>query len=213
MTDQPRLTPIRFSPSRLAESVYARLVTLIRDGGLSPGDPIRDRQLAEQLGVSRTPVREAIQRLERAGLIDIWPGRQTTVRRITDADATSLHHYFAETCALHTRMYLEYDQGSGQASDQDVAELNRLLDALVDAGDDKWRTAFVAVMEQIRRVELPARGQLIADHLAMLGVIFQRSVTTPPDRRELCVRLRDAVRRGNGHGAADAVRALFGLGS
>ncbi|MGO1768527.1 MAG: GntR family transcriptional regulator [Microbacterium sp.] len=209
MTEGARIAPIRFTPSRLAEGVYERLVALIRDGELAPGDPIRDLELADQFGVSRTPVREAIQRLERAGLIDIWPGRQTTVRRIADDDATSLHRYFAEVCALHVRLYLEYDR----PSDQDAAELIRLLHGLVRAEDGDWATVFVQFMEQIRRAELPARGQLIADHLAMLSVILQRSLTRPPNRKQLAKDLLDAVERRDGVSASEAVKGLFVFGA
>ncbi len=209
MTAASRIAPIRFSPSRLAEGVYERLVALIRDGELAPGDPIRDLELADQFGVSRTPVREAIQRLERAGLIDIWPGRQTTVRRIADGEATSLHRYFAEVCALHVSLYLEYDC----PSDQDAAELIRLLRGLVESDDGDWSTMFVQFMEQIRRAELPARGQLIADHLAMLSIILQRSLAPPSNRKRLSTELLEAVERKDGASAAEAVKGLFGFGA
>lgn len=50
---------------RTLESLRAAIIS----GELPPGEPLRDRQLADMLGVSRTPVREALQRLESAGLV------------------------------------------------------------------------------------------------------------------------------------------------
>ncbi|WP_460690408.1 GntR family transcriptional regulator [Nesterenkonia suensis] len=51
-----------------------------RHRGLSPpGEQLRDAELEDWLGVSRTPIREALLRLEREGLVDAQPGRRTTV--------------------------------------------------------------------------------------------------------------------------------------
>lgn len=54
-------------------------------GALAPGEQVRDGDLAEQLGVSRTPVREALLELGRAGLVHSTPGRSTVVAPIEDA--------------------------------------------------------------------------------------------------------------------------------
>ena len=63
----------------LRDDVYARLRDAIVDGTFSPGEQLRDQDLAEWLGVSRTPVREAILRLSAAGLVSAAPGRSTIV--------------------------------------------------------------------------------------------------------------------------------------
>ena len=69
MREQPSnaLQPLRFVQK--ADKVLEAIRTAIVNGGLAPGQPLRDRELAEQLGVSRTPVREALFRLESAGLV------------------------------------------------------------------------------------------------------------------------------------------------
>lgn len=61
------LTPIE--PVHLADRTLASVRAAIITGELPPGAPLRDRQLAEMLGVSRTPVREALHRLEAIGLV------------------------------------------------------------------------------------------------------------------------------------------------
>lgn len=53
----------------LAEQAYQGLLTAISDGRLKPGQAIRETALAEELGISRTPIREALQRLARDGLV------------------------------------------------------------------------------------------------------------------------------------------------
>ena len=63
----------------LSDEVYARIGAAIVDGSLAPGERLRDGDIAAQLGISRTPVREALQRLERFGLVEIAVGRYTRV--------------------------------------------------------------------------------------------------------------------------------------
>lgn len=63
----------------LRNDVYSRLRDAIVDGTLAPGEQLRDRDLALWLGVSRTPVREALLRLHDTGLVAFTPGRSTTV--------------------------------------------------------------------------------------------------------------------------------------
>lgn len=63
----------------LRDDVYSRLRDAIVDGTFQPGEQVRDVDLAAWLGVSRTPVREALLRLEQTGLVVAEPGRSTTV--------------------------------------------------------------------------------------------------------------------------------------
>jgi DNA-binding GntR family transcriptional regulator len=71
--------PLEPSGAVLGDEVYARLGEAILDGRLAPGERLRDQELAEWLGVSRPPVREALQRLVRAGLVEVSPHRYTRV--------------------------------------------------------------------------------------------------------------------------------------
>src|SRR4029079_3160574 len=59
--------------------VYLRLRDAIIDGTFAPGEQLRDGELATWLGVSRTPVREALLRLAEGGLVVARPGRSTVV--------------------------------------------------------------------------------------------------------------------------------------
>lgn len=74
----------------LRDDVYRRLRDAIIDGTFAPGEQLRDADLATWLGVSRTPVREALLRLAEAGLVVTKPGRSTmvsplNVREVLDA--------------------------------------------------------------------------------------------------------------------------------
>ena len=68
----------------LGEYAYERLRARIREGALPPGIRVREAEVAGQLGISRTPVREALRRLEADGYIS------TGYRRIAVVDAEGL---------------------------------------------------------------------------------------------------------------------------
>lgn len=73
------------------EEVYAQLSAWIIDGTLQPGEALRDQDLAGQLGVSRTPVREALRRLEDEGLVETALNRWTRVAPLRAAQAAELY--------------------------------------------------------------------------------------------------------------------------
>ena len=64
------------------EEAYMILRDWIVQGNLTPGQQLRDKELAEQLGVSRTPIREALLRLEDDGFVETKPSRSTIVSPI-----------------------------------------------------------------------------------------------------------------------------------
>src|SRR6516164_2816173 len=67
--------PLAINKKPLREDVHALLRERIVSGGLMPGNRLQDVQLAAELGVSRTPVREALLRLEGEGLVESDPNR------------------------------------------------------------------------------------------------------------------------------------------
>ena len=82
----------------LRDSAFHRLREAIVDGTLAPGEQLRDTELAHWLGVSRTPVREALLRLAAAGLVESRPGRST---RVTSLDSRSERDAREVVAALH----------------------------------------------------------------------------------------------------------------
>ena len=82
----------------LRDQAYARLRDAILDGTLEPGEQLRDAELAEWLGLSRTPIREAVARLEEHGLVETAPNRYTRVAPLSARDAREA---FPVVAALH----------------------------------------------------------------------------------------------------------------
>ena len=87
----PRLQPIRLDAYKpLREIVSDALRQAIRDGLLPPGERLMEIPLAEELGVSRTPIREAIRILEQEGLVVMIPRRGTYVADMSLKDVTEV---------------------------------------------------------------------------------------------------------------------------
>jgi DNA-binding GntR family transcriptional regulator len=76
-------TPTMISKKPLREDVHALLRERIVKGELRPGNRLQDVQLAAELGVSRTPIREALLRLEREGLVESDPNRGFFVAQLS----------------------------------------------------------------------------------------------------------------------------------
>src|SRR3982751_1331914 len=70
----------------LVDLAYAALREAITSGALLPGTPLREGALARQFGVSTTPVREALRRLDREGLVHLTPNRGARVSAYTLRD-------------------------------------------------------------------------------------------------------------------------------
>ncbi len=80
-------------PEPLIDSVYARLRDLILSNVLRAGQKLVDRDLAEQLGVSRTPVREALGRLAMMGLVEARSRRGYYVRQYSADEVSDLYEF------------------------------------------------------------------------------------------------------------------------
>jgi DNA-binding GntR family transcriptional regulator len=89
-------------PQLLTDLAYERLREGIVAGELKLGEQVSEAQLAQRLGISKTPVREALVRLKMEGLVDIQPQRGTFVFKLTPEQVGQLCRYRAmiETAAL-----------------------------------------------------------------------------------------------------------------
>jgi DNA-binding GntR family transcriptional regulator len=75
----------------IRDDVYQSLREWIVSGNLKPGEKLRDKELAARLGVSRTPVREALCKLENEGLVETAANRWTKVAPINLKDAEQIY--------------------------------------------------------------------------------------------------------------------------
>ncbi len=101
----------------LREVVYDRLYDAIRNTDLQPGDALSEPRIARALGISRTPVREALHLLTQAGLLEVIPGRAVLVA------SPSMRNIFD---ALQLRELLEPEMMKAVAHNMSAADLETL---------------------------------------------------------------------------------------
>src|SRR3954470_11084102 len=114
--------------STSAERTLASLRTLILDGDLRPGARLGEVELAERLGVSRTPVREALSRLAAEGLVEVVPNRGARVATWTVAE---LEGVFDLRSTLEPQLTAF---AVPNATPADVAELDELATRMAEVG-------------------------------------------------------------------------------
>jgi DNA-binding GntR family transcriptional regulator len=75
----------------IRESAFIQLRKLILTQEIKPGEKLNEKEIADRLGVSRTPVREALHKLELEGLIEIFPRRYCLVKGVTHECIREIH--------------------------------------------------------------------------------------------------------------------------
>ncbi|MBK6485350.1 MAG: GntR family transcriptional regulator [Gemmatimonadetes bacterium] len=119
----------RGTPQRAArpELVYRKLRELIVRGQLAPGSRIVETDVSQRLGVSRTPVRGALQRLQQEGYIVDSPSLQQsrpTVAPLTNEDAHELFSILAEVEGLAARFAAQLPAAEREALAAELTEIN-----------------------------------------------------------------------------------------
>jgi DNA-binding GntR family transcriptional regulator len=104
-----------------AEAVYRALRQGIVHGKLAPGERLRSDALANELRVSRTPVREALRKLEAEGLVE-HSGSRLVVRALSEQDLTELFYVREALEGMAARLAAE------NATPSEIAEIRELLD-------------------------------------------------------------------------------------
>lgn len=148
--------------SLLRDDVYRRVRDAIVDGTFLPGEQLKDGDLAEWLGVSRTPVREALLRLAASGLVVAVPGRSTTVSTIDPRAVRDARDVLAAMHGLAVR------ETAGRLRGEDVSRMrdaNRRFAEALSSGDV---VAALDADEELHRIPVAA-----LDNRALAAVLEQ----------------------------------------
>lgn len=207
------LAPLAPGGTVLGDQVYTRLGEAILDGTLPPGSQLRDHDLADWLGVSRTPVREALQRLERVGLVEVSPHRYTRVSAPNDKAQADTLEFVAYLMGNAARMAVAH------ASDDVLEETLGHLDEVIAASraDDYAEllrtshaffarltraTGNVAILRFMREAELAIRRNVAT---------WRPLIECPVQRTAAYEDFRAAMRERDGVRAEARLRELHGL--
>jgi DNA-binding GntR family transcriptional regulator len=193
----------------LERKIYASLRADIVEGAIRPGSKLVEAAIAEEFGVSKTPAREALIRLQRDGLVEITPYRGARVVQLAEDDVL-------EVCELRLciECYIARDLAQRRPADV-LAELRRSIDA------SRARLAIGDVAGYQREVRAFSRGfadscgnRRMAEALRgvrdMLDVIGSASLGTP-GRAERSIEEHDAILDAiNAGNVAEAEEAVIG---
>lgn len=124
MRRRANLRTMRVERKWLGEEVYAALRKMIVQRRLQPGDRLVEGAVAELMGVSRTPVREALQRLEYDGWVNAQPGHSPSVAPITLQEVSETYPLIAVLEGLAVQQALP------NLTDADLDRMEALTDAM-----------------------------------------------------------------------------------
>lgn len=127
MLRESKLADILSAPVKrsLSDEVVVRLRDAIVNGKIAPGDRLREEILATSMGVSRGPVREAIQKLEREGLVIVHPNRGATVARLSREDLDEVYSLRRSLERLAVREAVK------KASQEHLDEMSGIVDEMI----------------------------------------------------------------------------------
>ena len=162
---RPTRSPLS-RPAPLREAVYDALTEMIISRELRPGTHLVESELAAQLGVSRQPVREALQRLQTEGWVDLRPALGAFVHVPTDAEADQL---------LAVRTLLEAESARLAATSATPEQVNQLWDV--------QRTGERALLADDQEGLVAANAALHAHVVAMSGNTVLADLIASVDRR------------------------------
>jgi DNA-binding GntR family transcriptional regulator len=140
MNEQAILPVVRHS---LHDVLVERIRDMIIEGQLEAGSRIHEGQLGLALGVSRTPLREALKFVASEGLIDLVPGRGGLVRRLTPQDVRNMLDVLT---ALET---LAGRQACRNATDTQIAAVRHLHDRMMGFYADRQRLEYYKLNQAI----------------------------------------------------------------
>jgi DNA-binding GntR family transcriptional regulator len=126
---------VRIIRMTYAEQVYTQIVRKIKDGHLHQGDKLVEDRLAADLGISRTPVREALSRLLSRGLAEVSSGRTLSIRCLARNQVIELYEMRQILEGAAARLAAKH------ASRAEVVSLGQILEAMNPKGKQGRLTA------------------------------------------------------------------------
>jgi DNA-binding GntR family transcriptional regulator len=188
----------------LRDLVYDRLLKGIVDGVLIPGEVLREPEIERWTGASRTPVREAIDRLAILGLIEVLPQRET---RVATIDLGRFAEQLETIGALYEATVLE---GLPLLSAQRIGQLKSATTALPRKGADLRQVISLLDIPMAaygNQVILQSRNALLP-HIEWTLNLSVKDGSLAMPKSDITAFL-DAARKGNGRAGAAIVEEYF----
>lgn len=189
------------------EVAYHRLYDAIRTGQFRPGDRLREIEVAEKLALSRTPVREALRKLESDGIVEHRPRLGAAIRTLTTPEIVELYEM---------RLVLERTAAEMAAKHANSAEIDILKDinAQIEATGGETQRAAALNQDFHRCIYLATRNRfLLASARALNNALMLLGPTTLDDEARIKTvssqheHIIEAIGAGDQKAAGDAAEA------
>ena len=201
--------PLR--PPSQSDQAYDQLEELIVTLQLPPGSPVTEGKLAERLGIGRTPVREALQRLARENLVVALPQRGYLISQIDVGMQLRLLETRREVERLIARC------AARRASAEERRRFDALADVFHKASVDNEATAFIRADREFNELSLKAaRNEFAAGAMRLMHGLSRRvwymhwrQAADMPETAHAHAVLARAIAKGDEEGAARALDVLL----
>jgi DNA-binding GntR family transcriptional regulator len=193
----------------LRDEVYDTILGAILDGTLEPGEVLHDEELMTWLGSSRTPIREALNRLAEEDVVELVPHRHT---RVAPIDIAAVNEGLFVTGAIHEHIART---NTANLTDEQIDELRRRLVLVSEAvdGDDAValgqaiREYFLVLVAASPNAVLRAKAETLSLKLTRF-LTPRENLRTPEQALEFLHGITAAVEKRDGDRAGDLIREL-----
>lgn len=188
------------------ELAYTQMLNALRDGQYQPGDRLREVEVAERLSLSRTPVREALRKLESDGIVEHRPRIGAVIRKLSQPEVVELYEM---------RLVLERTAAQMAAKHAGPAELDALCDLneKIGAATDNPQTASALNQKFHKGIYLATRNRFLLDAArALNNALLLLGPTTLADPARIRVvydqhqQILSAISKGDADAAGEAAR-------
>lgn len=207
-TEKIQMEPLDGTANTNSTRVYDRLIHAVTTGVFQPGDRLHINDIANLLGVSITPVREALERLQSHGVAEHKPYRGFFVRQFSTREIRDIYHtrsalegYAVRLAtehlgdAEHTKLEELQARGADLVSQNDMSGYSKYNEALHDrilqmsqnhvlyeiASNIKLRVTMLAS----RSIQIPGRpNRAFQEHQAIVDAMFRRAPMEAAERME-----------------------------
>lgn len=198
--------PVAADRRSMVEDAYERLRAKILTNELPPGYSAFEEELALELGMSRTPVREALIRLEKEGLVEVVPRRGMRVRQVTARDVREINEVLA--CL---EVQAAERLASRRVSPDEMAQLENAIAEMDKALEAEDMTGWSAADYRFHRliIELCGNGHLAETAKLFLDKAHRWRLLTLPFRAKPVysnvnhAAVVEAIRRGDAQTAGE----------
>lgn len=190
----------------LADVAYRKLKSAIMNGSLYPGLQAAEQKIAEQLGMSRTPIHQAMVRLQHEGLVELSPRKGVTVSQINYDDFEHIYQTLKALEGLAVTLLANKAKSLGLKAEQRLEQACQAGEIALEKGDlNAWAEAddafHNALLEESGNPILAQMGQLVMEKSRRARALTLKLRPLPTASNEDHRAIVEAIKRSDTNGA------------